>query len=1610
MVRKKPKPQDDIAIVGLSCIFPAAEDAEQFWHNVLNGVCAIGQPPDGWGVDRHHLSGSCGRVSTIAGGFLRELYRFDASQLGVMPSSIDGGEPDQFLALKVAREALADAGYLRSDFDHARTGIILGHSTYLHRGNANVVQHGIVVDQTIELLRRLLPDAGENGLEQVRAALLAKLPPFNADVAPGLVPNVMTGRIANRLNLNGPNYLVDAACASSLVALHAAREELRSGRADLMLAGGVNAAIPAEVYMVFTQLGALSRSSQIQPFSAGADGTLLGEGLGIVVLKRLQDALRDRDRVYAVVKAIGQSSDGRGAGLLAPRLEGEILAFKRAYEDAEIAPSTIGLVEAHGTGIPLGDRTEIAALTEVLGARQNGIPSCAIGSVKSMIGHCIPAAGVAGLIKAALALYHKVLPPTLCEEVSPQLGIERSPFYINTETRPWIHPHGSPRRAGVNAFGFGGINSHAVLEEAPETAEQARPRYWPSELIVMSGESRADLISAIAALLTAVEAGRFAAVALGEVAKALAERPQSSHGRLAIVAESIADLASKLAKARELLSGGRREFQMHSGVYYAERRLDGGLAFLFPGEGAQYQCMLDDLLRCFPEARWWFDFWDAVYEGQRNVRPSQCVFPPPTTLDESAASALRKRLFGIEVGSESVFIADQALLAVLRRLGLRADAVVGHSSGEHSALLAAGALPEAGEHGLKSHIQQINRLYNKIEAAGQIVKGALLTVGAVERDRVLEVASGHAVHLALDNCHHQAVLFGSREAIEKVAAVFRAEGGLCSSLPLDRPYHTPLFTPVTAAIERIYGQMRFECPSVPVYSCATAAPMPEDPEELARLAATQWSSRVRFTETVERMHADGIRFFVEVGPSSNLTGFVRDILQGRDFLSVAMDNRRRSSVVQLLHGLGRLWVQGRNIRLAALFDNRPLAALDVEHPPQPPRSRDRTFTNTLPYITFSEAEAAELRRGFLEPATESRVKEQEPAPGRYTAVAEEEGSRSSRRAEIAPADIAASPAQGSRVSEIVRGHFEMMRDFLAVQERVVGAALSGAPVPPATASVSKFPFLRRINACERDSLVAECRLSVANDTFLRHHVLYAWHVSDLDPALHGLPVVPLAVSMEMVAEAAAALAEKPYLVRLENVQAHDWIALDMDAKTLRLSARRLSADTREERISALIEDEGGVLFQAEAIFADEVATLPPTLPQLAAPRRPTFRDDELYTSGMFHGPLFQAVRRLVAWDEGGLDVELGDSLLDGFLEPEERPSFLLNPVLMDTFGHVTAFWIAQHRGVDFSSFPSRIDRIDLCDASEERTAGCVLGGRLSFQSDDRGTARYLCGEYECRAPDGRVLLRASGWRDRFFEVPHRFYHARFNLRDGWYGEDCTMLFPQLPQGTIAWYVPAFPLGFFNDAGGIWKRVLAQTILAAEERDRWEKLPGNANRKIDWLMGRLALKEVTRRWIQRHYGALLLPADLVVRCNAAGKPYIAGDGLENIGQMPEVSVAHSQGHSAAVAAPPGQSVGIDLELTRRVPIDDVIRGAFAEPEHALIADFSGANRIERVVRMWCAKEAAAKCHGEGLNGRPRSWVVGQFASGGREVHVSGHGRDMRVTIAAQGEAVMAIAFA
>lgn len=996
----------DIAIIGMAATFAGAPDVATYWSNIIGKVDAIREAPADWIGDEGSFNPGCTpeslQIYTKHGGFLGDLARFDPRPFGTMPVALAGAEPDQFLALDAAVRALADAGYASKDFNRERTGIILGHAIHANRANVNGIQHGLVIAQTVNLLRSAFPALTDEQCNALADMLRAKLPVLNVDTVPGLVPNMMTGRIANRLDLMGPNYIIDAACASSLLAIESAATELRSGRADLMLAGGINTTSSPLVYMVFCKIGALSRTSRIRPFDKSADGTLLGEGQGIVVLKRLADALRDDDRIYAVIKGIGSASDGRAKGLMAPRLEGEILAMQRAYVSSGIDPASISLVETHGTGIPLGDETEIKALTTVLGGRRSLLPHVAIGSVKSMIGHCIPAAGMASVIKMAMALDQKTLPPTLADEVNPSLMLEKTPFFLNTEALPWVHHQAAPRRAAVDAFGFGGINTHLILEEAPGTANTPGAAFGlrfsrAAELFLLAGETREQLVAAVRDLITQTELQ--ASPSLRQLACETYGRLGSGKYRLAAVGTDAETLRSKLHSVIDRLGNPDvHRIRSRRGVFFTDVPLEGKLAFLFPGENSQYANMLLDLAMSSPLIREFFDRLEGLFPGERDVPHRLLLFPPPVGLSESERRELESRLRRVDTGSESVFYADVALYKLLRSLGVQPDFIAGHSTGENAAVVASG-LVDASLREVDEYIRRMNEIFRNIEAEGTVPGGTLLTVGSIAHQEIDGVLAHHSnIYLTMDNCRNQVVLFGPPPLMAEISAELTAKGAVCSALPMSWAYHTSFVAPMADAFAALVRDEHFTNPIARLYSCASAGPFPTTQPDIRALLRRQYVSCVRFNDTISRLYDDGARIFVEVGPGGVLTGFIDDILRDKPHLALASDSKRGSSLGQMLTLLGQLFIHQVPCDLAPLYAETPgPAATDTSLQP--------ILVNVMPFVRLAPDEAEHLRQVLVGAMPAG------PAP---------------------PPAAAPAPWQVPALTD----HFQLMSEFLSSQEHV----------------------------------------------------------------------------------------------------------------------------------------------------------------------------------------------------------------------------------------------------------------------------------------------------------------------------------------------------------------------------------------------------------------------------------------------------------------------------------------------------------------------------------------------------------------------------------------------
>jgi phosphopantetheine--protein transferase-like protein len=949
---RRPRPLD-VAIVGMACRFPGAGDLFAYWENTLAARDSIREvPPSRWdpAVFFDPDSTEPGRVAGRRGGYLDEPIPFDPASFGIMPRTVEGGEPEQFLVLDAARSALADAGVL-GGLDGRRVEVVIGRGNYFNRGNLTRLQHGRVLEQTLSILHALHPDWLESDLDAIRADLRSNLPPFESATIPGQLTNATAGRLADRFNLAGASFVVDAASASGLVAVDLGARALVERRADLAIVGSVYIEADVDFPMVFSRLGGLSRSGRARPFAEDADGMVPGEGVGVVVLKRLKDAERDGDRVYAVLKGLGLASDGRGPGLAAPDARGHLRAIRRAYRRSGVEPATVGLIEGHGLGVPAADRAELRALRAAFPPTSTGSRRV-LGAASGLIGHAMPAAGIAGLIKAALSLHHRVLPASIGADRPHRLlaRVDR-PLALNPTTRPWIQGVSTPRRAGVNAFGFAGISAHAVLEEHPASADGVTAGAmlrWPSEAILIEAGDREGLVRRVRRLVEQIE--RRPDVGLKDLAYTLAiearecvgsyrERPSTlpspSRGeglihplagvRLGLVVGSTSELITRLESILPRIADPScRSIRDGRGVYFWEKPLaiEGGVACLFPGEGSQYAGMLADLCPHFPEVRKLFDTSDRLArESGVDRLPSETLFGAAT-----GDPALWQSGIAVNV----VLSSQWALYQLLLNLGLRPSAVAGHSSGEFLALAAAGVVRV--DRGLEDRFAELAALFTRVDAAGGVA--ARLVGVAAGRERVEAAIGGRAgvVSVAVDNCPHQVVIAGPTDEVEPVAARLREQGVMTDDLPFSRAYHTPAFAPMLGPIRDFFDSLDVSPPALPLYSCCSAARMPGDVDEVKRLAVAQWTRPVEFRRTIDAMHAAGLRMFVDVGARGNLAGFVEDTLRGEAAFTVAANLPRRSGLTQLNHLVASLYAHGVDLTPEYLFARRRPERIDLDAP------------------------------------------------------------------------------------------------------------------------------------------------------------------------------------------------------------------------------------------------------------------------------------------------------------------------------------------------------------------------------------------------------------------------------------------------------------------------------------------------------------------------------------------------------------------------------------------------------------------------------------------------------------------------------------------------------
>jgi len=931
----------EIAIVGLGCRFPGARDPLAYWELIRSGTVAFRRiPPSRW--DHSTIYDPTTRVPDKAyvdkGAYLEdeELREFASLHYGIAPRRVQVTDPQHRLLLDSVRAALQDAGYERRPFERTRTGVFVGASVSEHK---EVLLSRVRVMQLFDgAFGRALAGAEA---EKLRDALVEHVVPMRAFSMPGNLLNMAAAVVAQTWDLRGPALSIDAACSSALVAAQQAIVNLRGGQIDLAIAGGVYLNLLPDNLVCFSRIGAISRTGECRPFDAAADGFLMGEGAGAVILKRLDDALRDGDRVYAIVRGASANNDGRSEGPMTPRQGGQLEALRMAYRDAGVAPTSIGFVEAHGTATTVGDVVEVGALRTLFdeaGWSTRKGARTALGSVKANIGHTMSASGIAGLIKTALALHHRKLPPQpgVAEE-NPKLELAAGPFFLPKTELAW-ESDGQPRRAGVSSFGFGGTNAHLVLEEAREPAAPRRrlpaPRKARAELFMLAG-ARASVVSRFGRLIAAALPGlRREGRTLADVAYTLSQR---AHGdaRLAIAADSFDVLSERLlACADELDERGdgapdpmappdvSPPVQLVPGAVFAQGPFENRkVALLFPGQGAQKVGLLREMYDQVPAFRDRLDqLDDAIADLHPRIGGSLRGF-----LHAEPSAEAERRLMQTEVCQPAMAALGLALHALLEKLGVRGDVALGHSLGEFAAAAAAGVLSA------EDAVRLVARRGLAMVDLRLPDPGAMASAAASPEEVAEAVRGIDGVVIANFNHPKQTVISGTSPGIKAASEKLEGRGIQVTPLDVSHAFHSPLMAGIAQTMGELVAKIAVAPGAFPVVSAITARPYAGDAREIWVQHA---SAPLDFVSALRSASALGARIFLQVGAGSVLTSFARATLpQEERAVNVALASRDEDGLLQLAIALGHVWAAGIGLDAAPLFEGRDASLITL--PPTP---------------------------------------------------------------------------------------------------------------------------------------------------------------------------------------------------------------------------------------------------------------------------------------------------------------------------------------------------------------------------------------------------------------------------------------------------------------------------------------------------------------------------------------------------------------------------------------------------------------------------------------------------------------------------------------------------
>jgi acyl transferase domain-containing protein/phosphopantetheinyl transferase (holo-ACP synthase) len=1439
----------DIAIVGISVFCPAGESVDEFWDNIVRGGDFVIEAPSDV-FDPYHFEGKPNGVDRFyckRGGF-NKSFKLDPLRYGVLPITADAIDPDELISMAAVEQALIDAGVFEKEIPLQDGAIIIGKGNFSGVVPLRSLEIVRLSRQFAMLMKSIFPDMTEKEVDKIAKAYRDRQGRYQPDMAVGTMPNLVASMVANRFDIQGPAYTVDAACASGILAIDHSVTLLRSGRCDIAVAGGMHTGHSPMFWSAFDMLGALSHKDRIAPFSKDADGLLIGQGIGFVVLKTLRKAQEDGDRIYAVIKETAVGSDGAASHVMVTSVAGELRVIRRAWEKAGMDPNILGYVEAHGTATPVGDPIEIMALKDFFG--DNTKPQAFVGSVKSNIGHAMSTAGMIGVIKTALALYHRTIPPTLhCEEPLPAMFESR---FLPPQGA--IHWDGEryPLVAGVNAFGFGGINSHAILTayEPPVGAPPLpKPKPWLGEAIMVSAPGKDELIEKL-------ERGDYT----------------NTGGDYRIVI--FAPDEDRIRKAITIVSKDK-PWRGRLDIWFSNQAVltnGGKIVYLFPGLVTQAASETDTISEIFD-----LEYMDALLSTQDQREHTQ-------------------------LGMKN-FFATMLCMQALSKLGIEADLFAGQSIGEWNAAVLGGMLEG-----------DWNEAYQEILEWDLPHDYPILTIGGVDLQTVegwCEEIPG--VYLASENSPSQFIVTGEREAISTLIERLEKERIFYARLIEATGFHTPLMKPHIEARGGLAQNITVHEGRVPIFSATTLEAIPTNNEEYAELVETQLTRPTYFRSLIDKLYDEqDVRVFIQISPGP-VVAFIEETLEGKPFNVIAANQASHGGADQLRRVLATLFVEGREV--------------------------DPEFLG-VKLMYRVERSLLVLPRG-LPPIITELPELNEAIPGRYGDIGTYGFGAASTSTDLSGNPLLAVADQNMR--EVLKAQEELRHLFVqTAQTTFAGAEAEGVAAPDGQVSPEAPPLVPQLKAAppELPSPFEEpLPLRFEDHPYLVDHSIIRqppdWpHQEDLNP------VVPFAMTLELLAESARRQAPERKIIRVRKATAYRWISLEepfdglikgtwksQNVLELVLEGNTQTRDTFE----TIIETHA----KAEFVFGDEWPTPPEIFNapiDVGEKILPELDPQETYERFAFHGPMYHTCKTTTKIGSRGMigtgsKCEGKGSLLDSmgqqlglFLHLTQTENTISFPVRLGELEFYNHFY--DQEGIfELSMVITRLTNIAITADMYVRRGGtpwCVAHD-------------YVCQRFKNYLPVWNVILKPQ-------------YHS---------------LSDEIEPGIY------FYLGTLEENA---LALLSKRYMREIETAVVKKL-GSNSLKREYMVSRIALKDAVRNFVRREGEELLYPIEIVCTHDENGKPLVSGEGravelLEGV----HVSLAHKGVAGVAIAA--HRPVGIDLEK-----IEEKSEGfekiAFTERERELLTSLK---QPEGTIRFWVAKEACSKKAGTGLEGNPKHFEV------------------------------------